>query len=280
VPDGDESVCERCGLVVDEYRIDHGPDWYDNDSQDDSTKRTGGPLTPTRHDRGLSTKIGHQHDANGNPLSSKKRGQLARLRREQKRGRFETKAERNLAHGLTEVQRLTSALELSESLREQACQLFRTAQSKDLLKGRSIERIASAAVYATCRSNQTPRTLDDIADPAHIDAQTLRCSYNTLNTELGIPAPPRSPVAFISRFANDLDVPTSVRTTARELAAAATDAGVATGCDPTGVAGACLYHAAQQHDVYLTEAAVGDVVNSSSYTIRTHAQRLAEIPDT
>jgi transcription initiation factor TFIIIB Brf1 subunit/transcription initiation factor TFIIB len=50
-----ETVCEECGLVINEQRIDHGPEWrpYDNDER----KRTGGPLTAARHDRGLSTEI-------------------------------------------------------------------------------------------------------------------------------------------------------------------------------------------------------------------------------
>jgi transcription initiation factor TFIIB len=73
------------------------------------------------------------------------------MRREQTRGRWQSKAERNLAHGLGEVRRLASALELSESIRDQACQLFRSAQSEDLLRGRSIEAIAAASVYRRSR---------------------------------------------------------------------------------------------------------------------------------
>ena len=122
-----ETVCEDCGLVIEESRIDQGPEWraYDEDQR----KRTGAPLTAARHDRGLSTEIGRWKDANGNELSGQKRQRLSRMRREQNRGRFQSKAERNLAHGLGEVRRLASALELSDSVRDQACQLFRSAQT-------------------------------------------------------------------------------------------------------------------------------------------------------
>ncbi|RLM48887.1 transcription initiation factor IIB family protein, partial [Halorubrum sp. Atlit-28R] len=51
-----ETVCEDCGLVIDEQRIDHGPEWRTHDQ--DQRKRTGAPLTAARHDRGLSTEIG------------------------------------------------------------------------------------------------------------------------------------------------------------------------------------------------------------------------------
>ena len=144
-----ETVCEDCGLVINEQRIDHGPEWRAYD--DEECERTGAPLTAARHDRGLSTEIGRGTDAKGNELSGQKRRRLARMRREQTRGRWRSKAERNLAHGLGEVRRLASALELSDSVRDQACQLFRSAQNEDLLRGRSIEAIAAASVHRQSR---------------------------------------------------------------------------------------------------------------------------------
>jgi len=58
-----ETVCEDCGLVIDEQRIDHGPEWRAYD--DEECERTGAPLTAARHDRGLSTEIGRGTDAKG-----------------------------------------------------------------------------------------------------------------------------------------------------------------------------------------------------------------------
>jgi transcription initiation factor TFIIB len=111
-----ETVCEDCGLVIDEQRIDYGPEWPAYD--DEECERTGAPFTAARHDCGLSTEIGRGTDAKGNELSGEKRPRLARMRREQTRCRWRSKSERNLAHGLGEVRRLASALELSESVRD------------------------------------------------------------------------------------------------------------------------------------------------------------------
>ena len=213
-------------------------------------------------------------DANGNELSSRKRTQLGRLRREQKRGMFESKADRNLATGITEVRRILGCLDLSKSLREQACRLFRTAQSEDLLLGQSIERVAAASVYAACRCNQTPRTITDVAEQAKVDADALQSTYNTLNAGLDIPAPPRPPVAFIPQHASELNVPDCVRVTARDLAAAAADATVAMGCDPCAFAGSCLYQAARNHSYPLTQDEIGDVADTCGQTIRAHLERL------
>jgi len=73
------------------------------------------------------------------------------MRREQTRDRWGSKAEQNLAHELGEVRRLASALELSDTLRDLTCQLFRSAQNEDLLRGRSIEAIGAASVYRQSR---------------------------------------------------------------------------------------------------------------------------------
>jgi len=187
-----ETICEDCGLVIDEQRIDHGPEWRTHNQ--DQRKRTGSPLTAARHDRGLSTEIGRWKDANGNELSGRKRQRLSRMRREQARGRFQSKAERNLAHGLGEVRRIASVLELSDSVRDQACQLFRSAQSEDLLRGRSIEAIAAAAsIYGVCRCNGHSRLLDDVVDAARVEQSRVTNAYKTLNTELGLPAQPVRP---------------------------------------------------------------------------------------
>lgn len=71
-----ETVCEDCGLVIDEQKIDHGPEWRSFEDDEETPNRTGAPLTVARHDRGLSTKIGRRKDANGNELSGQKRQRL------------------------------------------------------------------------------------------------------------------------------------------------------------------------------------------------------------
>jgi len=270
-----ETVCEDCGLVIDEQRIDHGPEWRAYD--DEERERTGAPLTAARHDRGLSTEIGRGTDAKGNEISGQKRRRLARMRREQTRGRWRSKAERNLAHGLGEVRRLASALELSESVRDQACQLFRSAQNENLLQGRSIEAMAAASVYGACRCNGRPRTLDDVTESARVEQSRVTNAYTTLNTELGLPAQPVTPSAFVPRLASELNVSDQIRQRARQLAEASESAGATTGVRPSGFAAACLYKAGREDGRWFTQSDVAEVANVSVVTVRTHRDALDEL---
>jgi len=269
-----ETVCEDCGLVIDEQRIDHGPEWRAYD--DEERERTGAPLTAARHDRGLSTEIGRGTDAKGNEISGQKRRRLARMRREQTRGRWRSKAERNLAHGLGEVRRLASALELSNSVRDQACQLFRSAQNEDLLRGRSIEAIVAASVYGACRCNSLSRLVDDVSEMARVAESRVTNAYKTLNEELCLPAEPVSPSMFVPRLASDLECPDEIRQRARTLAEQAEERGVTTGVHPTGFAAACLYKAGREEGRWLTQSEAADVANASKATVRAHRDTLEE----
>ncbi|MFC7216000.1 transcription initiation factor IIB family protein [Saliphagus sp. GCM10025334] len=270
-----ETICEDCGLVIDEQRIDHGPEWRTHDQ--DQRKRTGAPLTAARHDRGLSTEIGRRIDANGNELSGKKRQRLARMRREQSRGRFQSKAERNLAQGLGEVRRIASTLEFTESVRNQACHLFRSAQTEDLLRGRSIEAMAAASVYGICRCNGLLRTLEDIADAARVKQSRVKNAYKTVNRELGLPAQPVRPSKFVPRLASELDVSESIRQRARRLAEEAESTGATTGVQPSGFAAACLYKAGRDEGRWLTQTEVAESANVTTPTIRSHQDTLTEL---
>ena len=270
-----ETICEDCGLVIGEQRIDRGPEWRVHD--EDERKRTGAPLTATRHDRGLSSEIGRKRDANGNALSGHKRRQVSRLRREHTRGRFQSTAERNLAHGLSEVRRIASVLELSNSLRDQACQLFRSAQSEDLLRGRSIEAIAAASIYGTCRCHHSSLRLDDLVETARVGHSRVTNAYKTLNTGLGLPTQPVRPSEFVPRLASKLDVSDALRRRALALSKHHYETGMSNGRHPSGVAAASIYEATREHNLTLTQQQIADAAGVSAVTLRGRWEELTRV---
>ncbi|WP_158055614.1 transcription initiation factor IIB [Halorussus halophilus] len=272
-----ETVCEDCGLVIKENQIDRGPEWRSFEDDDHTRARTGAPLTATRHDRGLATTIGYGTDGNGNALSGRKRGRFARLRREQSRGRFQSTADRILAHGLGEVRRITSALGLSKQIREQACTLFRRAQNEDLLKGRSVEAIATASVHGTARCNGLSRTLGEVVAVSRVDQSSVRNAYKVLNTELGLPTKPVTPSDFVPRFASALDVSDEIQRRALLFADTAESAEITVGVQPSGFAAACLYKASNERGLLLTQSRVAEVADTSPVTIRAHCESLEEV---
>ncbi|PSP85947.1 transcription initiation factor IIB [Halobacteriales archaeon QS_1_68_17] len=263
-----ETSCEDCGLVLDETPIDHGPEWRSFEDDGTEPERTGAPITPTRHDRGLSTEIGRKTDAKGNALPGKKRRQLGRLRREHNRGRWRSKAERNLAIGLSEVRRVASALDVSDSIHDQSCSLFRSAQNEDLLRGRSIEAMAVASVYAACRCNRLPWTIAEVCEVSRVSRERVENAYRVLNQELGLPAVPPTPRQYVPRIVSDLELSDETRRSAERLAERAEGQGLANGRNPAGVAAGCLYEAARRNHEDIAQRKVGERADVSAMTVR------------
>ena len=260
---GIETVCDECGLVVEEDELDRGPEWRSFDDDGTDPERCGAPLTRSRHARGLSPEIGRS-----TRLKGRKRRQVARMRKQHNRTQIGSKRERNLVYGFTEIRRLTGQLELPEDLQEQACVLFESAQEADLLQGRCIEGFAAAAVYAVCRTMSVSRTIGEIVAVASADGSELKVAYGALNRELDLSTGAIDPTEYLARFASELDVPSDVERRARELARDAHESGLVTGRNPSGVAAACLYTAARSAGYDVTQKDAADVAGVSAVTVR------------
>ncbi|GAA0516674.1 transcription initiation factor TFIIB [Halorubrum aquaticum] len=261
--DSAERACVDCGLVLEADRIDHGPEWRSFADDDTNPKRTGAPLTRSRHDRGLSTEIGRS-----TRLKGRKRRRMARMRTQHNRARISTKRDRNKVYAYTEIRRLTGALELPTSLRDTACALFDSAQSESLLRGRSLEGFAAACVYVACRTADVARTVGEVCAEAKATEAEHRAAFDAMNRELGLPIGPAAPAEYLPRFASDLGASPTVEARARELADRAVEEGIANGRNPVGVAAACLYTAARQCDVDCTQQEAADVAGVTPVTIR------------
>ncbi len=264
---GIETVCRGCGLVVAEDPIDRGPTWRRTDRPSNSRRHVGAPLTATRHDRGLSTEIGYGSHRNRH-MSGRKRRRFARMRRQHNRAQVRSKIERNRIYAFSEIRRLTAELDLPQSIRERSCVLFKSAQEEDLLRGRSLEGFAAAAVYANCRIEGLSRSRDEVTAAARADTGELEVAYDALNRELGLPVGPIDPEEYVPRFASELDVPETITRDALDLCARAHEVGLVNGRNPCGVAGGCLYLAAQRQEHELTQSDVAEVADVAPVTIR------------
>src|SRR5512136_1704938 len=273
-----ELVCQNCGLVIDEDFIDRGPEWraFDND-QRIKRSRVGAPMTFTIHDKGLSTMIDWRNrDSYGRAISSKNRAQLYRLRKWQRRIRVSNATERNLAFALSELDRMASALGLSRNVRETAAVVYRKAVEKNLIRGRSIEGVAAAALYAACRQCNVPRTLDEIAEVSRVSRKEIGRTYRFVSRELALKLMPTSPIDYIPRFCSGLNLKGEVQAKGIEILRQAAERELTSGRGPTGVAAAAIYIASILCGDRRTQREVADVAGVTEVTIRNRYKELAE----
>ena len=273
-----ELVCAECGFIIHDKIMDMGPEWRAFDQEQRERRgRVGAPMTFTIHDKGLSTMIDwRDRDSHGKDLTPKRRAQIYRLRKWQRRIRVSDATERNLAFALSEIDRMSSHLGLPRNVREAAAVIYRRAVEERLIRGRSIEGVAAAALYAACRECKVPRTLDEIADVSRVSKKEIGRSYRFIARELLIHLRPTSPTDYIPRFGSELGLSGEVQSKAIELLKEATKKGLTSGRGPTGVAAAAIYIASVLYGERRTQRDVADVARVTEVTVRNRYKELCE----
>lgn len=276
-----ELVHEETGIIVEEETIDRGPEWRAFDhSERQSKSRVGSPVTQARHDKGLTTDIDWRDtDAAGRQLSAEKRSQMRRLRTWQERIRTQASGERNLQQALTEIDRMASATGVPKSIREVACVIYRQALDRDLIRGRSIEEMATAALMAACRQEAIPRSLDDLTKVARIERREIGRSYRYISEELSLSLKPVDPGQYIPRFASELDLENETQQKASEIVEQTTELGLHAGKSPTGFAAAAVYLASLVCSDRRTQRDIADIADVTVVTIRNRYKEQMEALD-
>ncbi len=265
-----ETVCLDCGLVIKKDIIDRGPEWraFDLD-QKNNRARTGAPSTFTIHDKGLSTMIDwRDRDIYGKDISSGNRSQIYRLRKWQKRIRVNDAAERNLSFALVELNRLCSNLRLPNTIKEDAAVVYRNALEAGLIRGRSIESVTAASVYAACRKAGIPRTLNEIEEVSHVSRKEIGRSYRFISFQLRLELAPTNPVSYLPRFSSKLGLSPKVQRRAIEILQMAFKSGLTSGKGPMGTSAAALYIASIQEGERRTQKEVAEVAKVTEVTVR------------
>ena len=273
-----EMTCSGCGLVIDDNFIDSGPEWRAFAAeQNEKRARGGAPMTVMVHDKGLSTDIGWgNRDTYGNVVPTKNRAQLFRMRKWQNRTRASTSADRNLALALKELNRLASKIGLHRQVREEAAMLYRRAVNQNLVRGRSVEGVAAAALYGACRRCEVPRTLNEITEASRASKKEVGRPYRYISRELKLNLQPASPVVYIERFCKELKLPGHVENAAIRILNQAVEAELTSGRGPTGVAAAAIYIASVLYNMRKTQKQIAMTVGVTEVTIRNRYKELAE----
>jgi transcription initiation factor TFIIB len=273
-----ELVCSNCGLVVECDLIDSGPEWRAFDTeQRNKRSRTGSPMTITIHDKGLSTSIGWTNrDSYGKFIPKRNRAQLYRIRNWQRRIRISDSTERNLVVALASIDRLAASMCLPRSVRETAAMIYRKAAMKNLIRGRSIEGVVAASLYAACRQCHLPRTLDEISKEANLPKKEVGRNYRYFSRELELKLLPTSPRDYISRFCYELKLSLIVQSKTLEIIGCASKHELTSGRGPTGLAAACLYIATVLCGERRTQREVADIAGVTEVTIRNRYKELAK----
>ena len=254
--------------------LDTAPEWRAFDPQQQAQRtRTGAPLTFTKHDKGIATEIG-KGSGELYRVSVKKRAQYYRLRKWNKR--LTKSKDRNLSYSLSELARQVSYLGLSKAVHEEVGRLYEKAVTRGLVRGRSMESIITALIYAVAREQGSPRTLSELSAASGIEKREIGRAYRYVAREIGIRILPATAAEYIPRFSSLLGLSGKTQAKAKKILGDAVDEEVTSGKGPTGVAAAALYIAAVLQGERRTQRDIADVVGVTEVTIRNRYKDLVE----
>ncbi len=271
-----EMTCRDCGTVVDDMMIDDSPEWRAYSSEERASRsRVGSPTTYTIHDKGLSTQIAAEdRDAFGRKLTPQQRNRFYRLRKWNSRSRVHSSSDRNLTKAMRELDRLSSQLTLPRAVKETASIIYRNALKANLIRGRSIEEMISAATYAAARQRRLPRTLDEIANNSRISKKELGRAYRLLIQELDLNVPLADPLNFVVRFTAELGLEGNVTREAKRIIEEAREKRLIMGKDPVSLAAAAIYIAGILHSKNITQQGIAEIAGVTEVTIRNRYKEL------
>jgi len=275
-----ELKCSNCGLVITDSLIDSRPEWRAFSPEDhDKKSRIGPPRSLTAPDRYLSTTIGRDRkDIFGKGISPERRARIDRLRRIQARSAHRVPGGRNLARALPELKRISSQLELPPSILETAAFVYRKALRAGITKGRSINAVVAASLYAACRLHKSPWTIEEIANMSkRISKKEVARVYRIILNKLPeLHVPLLEPEEYISRLASDLKLSGDVQLRALEILEDAKKMHITLGKLPIGVAAAVIYIAAIELGERRTQNDVCEAAQITEVTLRTRYKELVK----
>ncbi len=273
-----EVVCISCGYVVEDKLEDTGPEWRAfDDEQREKRIRVGAPFTFTIHDKGLSTMIDWRNrDTYGKNLSPGQQAQVYRLRKWQRRSRVSDATERNLAFALSELSKISAALNLPENILETASVIYRRAVKKNLIRGRSIQGVTAAAIYMACRQCGVARTLEEVSEASMVNRKEVGRSYRFMIKELEVLVPPCGPSRYVSRFLSQLGLVGNAETLAIKILNVSMSVGLTSGRGPLGMAAAATYIASSLVNERRTQRKIAEQANVTEVTIRNRYRELME----
>ncbi|PIN88718.1 hypothetical protein COU61_03760, partial [Candidatus Pacearchaeota archaeon CG10_big_fil_rev_8_21_14_0_10_35_13] len=265
-----EVMCNNCGLLVEEKMVDTGHEVHAQFDKGDKKGRGGAPMSMQKFDKGLTTNVGEISDIYR--LEGKQTRKFLRLKKWQER--VSTSIERNLRLAMAELRRVSSFLNLPMVVRDEASRVYNFVLQRGLVRGRSMESVIAACVYAACRSYNIPRTLDEIANASDVERKEIGRTYRFIIRKLGIKVTPSSPKDYISRFASILKLSPKTQNEALKILKKADISELTSGRGPAGIAAAALYVAALINDEKKTQREVADVAGITEVTIRNRYKEL------
>jgi transcription initiation factor TFIIB len=265
-----ETVCRKCGFIIEEAKVDFGPEWTFSEDEANQS-RAGAPISFSRADMGVRTLIGSKSDI---ARLGKSKGRYLKLQKQDIR--TAAKTERNLKYAFDDLKRFGSVMNLPRTVEEEAARLYRKALDKNLIRGRTVESVVAACIFMACKSFAIPKGFREVCEISKVHPKDFGKTYRFVSRKLGFKMAPTTAIDFIPRFASKMGLKPMTQAKAVEILKKAEKYEIDNGRGPHGLAAAAIYIAAQLTGAHVTQKMVADATEVTEVTIRNRYKEIAD----
>lgn len=275
-----EVACADCGLVFADAELVTTIPLAHAGVPAEGSGRGIGPFVGRGENlrRALGSTLTGTRDGQGRPLGWQRRYEFQHLRRVMQRQTArgaDASLERSPARAA--IQQAGDALGLPGLVVTEAERFLREATPKGILRGRNLPACVGASVYAACRAYAIPRTLGEVSRAVNARRSEVGRAFKVLHRGLGVITPAVSAHAFLSRYAEELALSRSVRSTVEELLEVAEKDPELSGLPTHGLVAAMLYLAADRRGEHRSRAQVARVSAVTEVTLRSTGRLLERL---
>ena len=165
------------------------------------------------------------------------------------------------------LHRYADDLGIGDETESCACEIYESAIKNVSIRDMDGGLIIATCLYIACRKNKEAYDLRDIADVAGIGPERLSRAFRLITRQLNISLEPVSPLIYIPRICDDLNLSDKAQSKAVEITENAIGKGTALGKNSKGVAAAAIYLACESVGEKIEKRRIADIAGVTEITI-------------
>ena len=189
----------------------------------------------------------------------------------------ETIVDFNLRIAMGKFDVLKNKLVLSNTLKERSIHLYKKIIEKNISKGRSVDAMVAATIYAACRDSDTPCTLNDMTEATGLRKNSIAKCYRAILVTLNLKIPVSDIEQCVLRITKEMGISAKVKHRAIAILNNAKKQNHLAGKDPMGVSAAAIYMASMDIGEKISHRELARTAMLTEVTIRNRCRGLRSL---
>ena len=183
----------------------------------------------------------------------------------------------NLRIAMEKFDILKNKLALSNTIKERSINLYKKIIEKNISKGRSVDAMVAATIYAACRDSDTPRTLNDITEATGLRKNSIARCYRSILVTLNLQMPVLNIEQCVLRIAKRMGISEKVKHRTMTILDSAKKQNHLAGKDPMGMSAAAIYIASMDIGEKISHRELARIAMITEVTIRNRCRGLRSL---